>query len=128
MQELCINELRIYDFCLKSRTRKFSKPLYFFIHGTLQIKTMAAATETFRTTLRRHKYSPYSRNKDQESKKPRNIIKSPLSFHVPLRSSHLSTILSADYEQTSYNTTDHLYCLHSNNYRIVIVKNPLKLQ
>lgn len=89
---------------------------------------MAAATETSRTTLRRHKYSLYGRNKDQKSKKLINIIKSPPSFHVSLRGSHLGTILSADYEHTSYNTTDHLYYLHSNHYRIVIVKNPLKLQ
>jgi len=43
MQELCImwhpiNQLRTYDFCLKSRTKKFSKPLYFFIHGTFQME------------------------------------------------------------------------------------------
>lgn len=68
--------------------------------------TMAAATQTFRTTPCRHKYFLCGRNKDQKCKKVRNIIKSPSYFHVSLRDSYLSTIPSADYEHTTYNTTD----------------------
>lgn len=40
--------------------------------------TMAETIETFRTTLRKHKYYLYGRNKDQKSKRLRNIIKSLL--------------------------------------------------
>jgi len=46
---------------------------------------MAEPTETFRTTIRRHKYSLYGRNKDQKSKRLRNIIKSPPYFDASLR-------------------------------------------
>jgi hypothetical protein len=46
LYNVTLDDVHTYDFCLKSRTKKFSKPLYIsFIHGTFQMENNHGRTK-----------------------------------------------------------------------------------